>query len=84
MATQRSGRSPETRNPAPSLVTAIGTSGSAAIVAAGTAGVAGRAARATDLLGRPGPDLPVAGGALRLALRAWEVRTVQLRVEPGS
>jgi mannosylglycerate hydrolase len=46
------------------------------------------AARAADLLGRPGPDLPVAGGALRLDLRAWEVRTVQLRVgqapAPGS
>jgi mannosylglycerate hydrolase len=42
------------------------------------------AARAADLLGRPGADLPVAGGALRLDLRAWEVRTVQLRVEPGS
>jgi mannosylglycerate hydrolase len=38
------------------------------------------AARAADLLGRPGPDLPVAGGVLRLDLRAWEVRTVQLRV----
>jgi mannosylglycerate hydrolase len=42
------------------------------------------AARAADLLGRPGPDLPVAGGALRLDLRAWEVRTVQLQVAPGS
>jgi mannosylglycerate hydrolase len=41
------------------------------------------AARAADLLGRPGPDLPVAGGALRLDLRAWEVRTVQLQVGPG-
>jgi hypothetical protein len=42
------------------------------------------AARAADLLGRPGPDLPVAGGVLRLDLRPWEVRTVQLRVAPGS
>jgi mannosylglycerate hydrolase len=46
------------------------------------------AARAADLLGRPGPDLPVAGGSLLLDLRAWEVRTVQLRVgqvsPPGS
>jgi alpha-mannosidase len=42
------------------------------------------AARAADLLGRPGADLPVAGGALRLGLRAWEVRTVQLQVAPGS
>jgi mannosylglycerate hydrolase len=40
------------------------------------------AARSADLLGRPGPDLPVAGGVLRLDLRAWEVRTVQLRVAP--
>jgi mannosylglycerate hydrolase len=49
-----------------------------------TATVAGGvvAAREADLLGRPGPDLPVAGGALRLDLRAWEVRTVQLRVGP--
>jgi len=50
-----------------------------------TATVAGGlvAARAADLLGRPGADLPVAGGALRLDLRAWEVRTVQLqRQEP--
>jgi mannosylglycerate hydrolase len=42
------------------------------------------AARAADLLGRPGAELPVAGGALRLDLRAWEVRTVQLQVGPGS
>ena len=42
------------------------------------------AARSADLLGRPGPDLPVAGGVLRLALRAWEVRTVQLRLGPVS
>jgi len=42
------------------------------------------AARSADLLGRPGPDLPVAGGVLRLDLRAWEVRTVQLRVGPVS
>jgi alpha-mannosidase len=42
------------------------------------------AARAADLLGRPGPELPVAGGALRLELGAWEVRTVQLRLEPVS
>jgi alpha-mannosidase len=38
------------------------------------------AAREADLLGRPGPDLPVAGGALRLELGAWEIRTVQLRL----
>jgi mannosylglycerate hydrolase len=39
------------------------------------------AAREADLLGRPGPDLPVAGGAVRLELRAWEIRTIQLRRE---
>jgi mannosylglycerate hydrolase len=42
------------------------------------------AARAADLLGRPGPDLPVAGGGLRLELGAWEIRTVQLRLGPVS
>jgi mannosylglycerate hydrolase len=48
-----------------------------------TATVRGRlvAAREADLLGRPGPDLPVAGGSLRLDLRAWEIRTVQLQRE---
>jgi alpha-mannosidase len=39
------------------------------------------AAREADLLGRAGPDLPLAGGALRLDLRAWEIRTVQLQRE---
>jgi mannosylglycerate hydrolase len=50
-----------------------------------TATVRGRlvAAREVDLLGRAGSDLPVAGGTLRLDLRAWEIRTVQLsREEP--
>jgi mannosylglycerate hydrolase len=42
------------------------------------------AARAADLLGRPGPDLPITGGALRLDLRAWEIRTVQLRRDPET
>jgi alpha-mannosidase len=42
------------------------------------------AARAADLLGRPGPELPVAGGRLRLDLGAWEIRTVQLQVGPAS
>ena len=46
MATHRSGRSPRTRNPGPSLVTEIGTSGSAATVAGGAAEAAGRAALA--------------------------------------
>ena len=49
-----------------------------------TATVAGGvvAARAADLLGRPGPELPVTGGSLRLDLGAWEIRTVQLRLDP--
>jgi mannosylglycerate hydrolase len=42
------------------------------------------AAREADLLGRPGPDLPVSGGGLRLALGAWEIRTLQLRLSPGG
>jgi hypothetical protein len=47
-----------------------------------TATVAGgvAAAREADLLGRAGPELPVTGGALRLELGAWEIRTVQLRL----
>jgi mannosylglycerate hydrolase len=51
-----------------------------------TATVAGgvTAAREADLLGRPGPELPVTGGALRLELGAWEIRTVQLRLGPVS
>jgi mannosylglycerate hydrolase len=40
------------------------------------------AAREADLLGRPGPELPVAGGTLRLDLAAWEIRTVQLQLAP--
>ena len=39
------------------------------------------AAREADLLGRPGADLPVDGGTLRLDLRAWEIRTVHLQRE---
>jgi 2-O-(6-phospho-alpha-D-mannosyl)-D-glycerate hydrolase len=42
------------------------------------------AAREADLLGRPGPELPVAGGALRLGLGAWEIRTVQLQAPGGQ
>jgi alpha-mannosidase len=43
------------------------------------------AAREADLLGRAGPDLPVADGALRLELAAWELRTVQLKLaSPGA
>ena len=51
-----------------------------------TATVAGgiAAAREADLLGRAGPELPVTGGALRLELGAWEIRTVQLRLGPVS
>jgi mannosylglycerate hydrolase len=42
------------------------------------------AAREADLLGRPGADLPVTGGSLRLELGAWEIRTVQLRLAQGA
>jgi alpha-mannosidase len=35
-------------------------------------------ARRADLLGRPGGDLPVGHGKVRLPLRAWEIATVQL------
>jgi glycosyl hydrolase family 38 len=38
------------------------------------------AAREADLLGRAGADLPVTGGALRLDLAAWEIRTVQFQL----
>jgi mannosylglycerate hydrolase len=37
------------------------------------------AARDADLLGRPGAELPLADGTLRLDLAAWEIRTVQLQ-----
>jgi mannosylglycerate hydrolase len=36
-------------------------------------------AREVDLLGEPGVGLSVSGGALRLPLDAWQIRTVQLR-----
>ncbi|MFI6480198.1 alpha-mannosidase [Nonomuraea sp. NPDC050663] len=47
---------------------------------AGEAVVSGAltAARRADLRGRPGEDLPVAEGTLRLPVRAWEIVTVQL------
>jgi alpha-mannosidase len=35
-------------------------------------------ARRADLRGRPGEELPVADGVLRLPLGAWEIATVQL------
>jgi len=38
------------------------------------------AAREADLLGRPGAPLPLTGGALRLELGAWEIRTLLLRL----
>ncbi|MEP6640235.1 MAG: alpha-mannosidase, partial [Chloroflexota bacterium] len=39
------------------------------------------AAHDVDLLGRPGPERPVeADGSLRLALGAWEIRTVRMRI----
>jgi mannosylglycerate hydrolase len=38
-------------------------------------------ARDVDLLGRPGPDRPVEpDGSLRLALGAWEIRTIRARL----
>ena len=48
---------------------------------AGTATISGQftRARACDLLGRPGPPLPTAGGTLHLDLHPWEIRTLQLR-----
>ncbi len=46
-----------------------------------TATVRGRfsAARRADLLGRPGAPLTATDGTVELALRAWEIATVQLR-----
>ncbi|WP_067826007.1 glycoside hydrolase family 38 C-terminal domain-containing protein [Actinomadura kijaniata] len=41
-------------------------------------GAFGRAVR-TDLLGRPGEDLAVAGGAVRLPMLPWEIVTMRLR-----
>jgi mannosylglycerate hydrolase len=41
------------------------------------------AAREADLLGRPGAELPLAAGTLRLDLAAWEIRTIQLQWAPG-
>jgi alpha-mannosidase len=35
-------------------------------------------ARRADLRGRPGEELPVTDGVLRLPLRAWEIATVQI------
>ncbi|MEO3797290.1 alpha-mannosidase [Nonomuraea sp. B10E15] len=35
-------------------------------------------ARHADLRGRPGEDLPVTDGTLRLSLKAWEIATIQL------
>lgn len=47
----------------------------------GTATISGpfTRARACDLLGRPGPSLPVNAGTLRLDLHPWEIRTLHLR-----
>jgi len=41
------------------------------------------AAREVDLLGRPISDLTVAAGTLRLPVRPWEIRTIQLRPVAG-
>jgi alpha-mannosidase len=48
---------------------------------AGTATIIGafQEGRACDLLGRPGDELDASDGSLRLDLRPWEIRTVQLR-----
>jgi mannosylglycerate hydrolase len=40
-------------------------------------------AREADLLGRPGAELPLEAGALRLDLGPWEIRTVQLAAREG-
>ncbi len=39
-----------------------------------------RAARRTDLFGRAGADLPLTDDRLELAMRPWEIATVQLRL----
>jgi mannosylglycerate hydrolase len=54
--------------------------------AGATATVTGPFARArrADLLGRPGEDLPLDGGALRLPLGPWEIATVQLGEPPDA
>jgi mannosylglycerate hydrolase len=39
-------------------------------------------ARHADLLGRPGADIPTAGGALTLDMGPWELRTVHVRGSP--
>ena len=50
--------------------------------------IAGRrivAAREVDLLGRPGPDLPIdEAGAVRVSLGAWEIRTFRVRLGAAS
>jgi alpha-mannosidase len=38
-----------------------------------------REARDADLRGRPGAALEVVDGGLAVPLRAWEIRTIQLR-----
>ena len=52
--------------------------------AATTAVIGGRpisAARDVDLLGRAGDDLAIASdGTVRITLRAWEIRTIRLRL----
>jgi hypothetical protein len=43
------------------------------------------AARDVDLLGRPGADLAIdADGTLRVALGAWEIRTIRIRTAPTA
>jgi alpha-mannosidase len=50
----------------------------------GGAGAPVTAARLCDLLGREGESVPVHDGVFRLPMRAWQIRTIQLRRERPS
>jgi alpha-mannosidase len=47
----------------------------------GGAGAPVTAARLCDLLGRAGETMPVHDGVLSLPMRAWQIRTIQLRLD---
>jgi alpha-mannosidase len=47
----------------------------------GGAGAPVTAARLCDLLGRAGETVPVYDGVLSLPMRAWQIRTIQLRLD---
>jgi mannosylglycerate hydrolase len=47
----------------------------------GGAGAPVTAARLCDLLGREGETVPVRDGVLSLPMRAWQIRTIQLRLD---